>query len=283
MKFSLFDTGSIKVKPGDLFLGISETGCQSHYPIDENGLCTLSLRTLLIADGPRKIITDTGIGNTIHKDFLNLYGYRPGRSLAAQLADLSVGTEDVTDVILTHLHFDHCGGNVVKDSGKTLTGSSYTPAFPHAVYWVSRKHWEWACDHDHREPDTYFDHTFIPLKEKGNLHLMEKEETIIPGIDVVFCDGHTMGLMLPLIRTHRCTVAFAGDLIPTAAHVNPACQMSYDLDPVKNRKEKTNFLGKAVQEGWTIVLQHDHYHECFGVEATRDGYAIKELRSLESL
>jgi glyoxylase-like metal-dependent hydrolase (beta-lactamase superfamily II) len=283
MKFFLFDTGFIKVKPGDLFLGISETGCQSLYPVDENGLCTLSLRSLLIVDGTKKIIIDTGIGGTIDKDFLDLYQYRHGRALDVQLADLSVGTEDVTDIILTHLHFDHCGGSVVKESGKALTGSPYTTVFPNAVYWVSRRHWEWACDHNHREPDTYFDHTFIPIKEKGNLQLVEKEKTIIPGIDVVICDGHTVGLMLPLIHTHRPTVAFAGDLIPTAAHVNPSCQMSYDLDPVKNRHEKTNFLRKAVQEDWIIVLQHDHYYECCRVEVTGEGYAVKEICSAESL
>jgi glyoxylase-like metal-dependent hydrolase (beta-lactamase superfamily II) len=282
MKLLSVDTGTIEVRLTDLFLNLPSNRRQSPYPTGENGRCTLSVRSLIIMDGSKKIIIDTGVGDTIQEDFLELYQYRPIKNMMQLLAESSLGLEDITDVILTHLHFDHCGGSVHK-ANHASSGGPYTPVFSKATHWISRKQWEWAGDNRLREPDSYFDHTFLPLKKTGKLNLVEKEGEIMPNIFVHLFDGHTRGMMLPLIRKKDRVVAFAGDLIPTVTHVDPQNQMSYDLDPIRNRDEKMDFLSKAASQEWLIVMQHDHYHECCTVEMTREGYRVKEICSTASL
>jgi len=215
-----------------------------------------SIRSLLILAGNHKILIDTGVGTLISREILDHYDYRSKGDWKALLEPHDLSPSDITDVILTHLHFDHCGGSV-----RLLPGSSgpgeVALTFPNAIHWISRVQWQWAQNRVEREPDSFFEHTFLPVHESGKLRLVEKESEIIEGISVRFFHGHTRGLMIPVIHTGTETIVFAGDLIPTSVHLDPEIGMTYDRDSKLVREEKEGFLAEIKSHDWKLLFQHE--------------------------
>jgi len=262
------NTGTLKVHYKDMFRNLPLYCCDKPYPVDENDLCEIAVKSLLIISDTKKVLVDTGVGSTINQVILDSYHYTQEASLGDALLKHKLKPKDITDVILTHLHFDHCGGTVIKNTKLKL-------AFPDATYWIGKEHWDWAHQTDKREVDSYFDHTFEMILETGNLKLVgeefERAVEIIPGISVRFFHGHTRGLMLPFIKNGDETVVFAGDLIPTPAHIPLSNIMSYDIDPDLTRKEKQDFLIEARENGWFLWYQHDLTHLSPLEAGTRNG------------
>jgi glyoxylase-like metal-dependent hydrolase (beta-lactamase superfamily II) len=181
-------------------------------------------------------------------------------------------TEDITDVFLTHLHADHCGGGVRKKGG----GNGYELTFPRATYHVSRTQWEWAAKNNLREADTYIEENIIPIIDSGHLNLVDEEGELFPGFSVRFCFGHTPGLMIPVIKYKDKTLAYTGDLIPTVAHIPVIWNMSYDIESLKTIEEKGKLLNEALDRGYILVFQHDKHIECCTLEMTPKGIRAKE-------
>jgi len=180
--------------------------------------------------------------------------------------------EDITDVFLTHLHADHCGGAVIRKPGS----NAFIPSFPDAAYHVSRTQWEWALKNNLREADTYPEENIIPLGDSGRLNLVDDEGELFPGFSVMICNGHTPGLMIPMINYHGRTIVYTGDLIPTAAHIPLIWNMSYDIESLKTIDEKERLLRDAVANNYILVFQHDEHVECCTVEMTGKGIRAKD-------
>ena len=234
----------------DMFQNLPLYCSDKPYPVDKNDLCEIAVQSLLIISADNKILIDTGIGNTIDQTILDSYHYRQIASLDELLSNYDLIPEDITDIILTHLHFDHCGGSVVKNH-------ILKPAFPNATHWVGKEHWDWAQHKERREENSYSDLVLENLFETGNLKFVGNEGEIMPGISVRFYHGHTRGLMIPFIENRGETIVFAGDLIPTSAHIPLSNIMTYDIDPDLTRREKQNFLIEASAKNYTLYFQHD--------------------------
>jgi len=253
----VLDCGTFKLDGGAMFGVVPKTIWNKTNPADELNRITLGLRPALIIGGGRKILVDGGIGDKFDEKWSAIYGVdNKGKSLREELSKLGFTPDDISDIIVTHLHFDHCGGSV-----RLLPGSSSPKeaalTFPRATHWVSRVQWDWAQNTVDREPDSFFEHTFLPMKESGKLRLVDKESEIIAGITVRIFHGHTRGLMIPIISSGNETIVFAGDLIPTSVHLDPDIGMSYDLDPELVREEKKGFLAEIKSHDWKLLFQHE--------------------------
>jgi glyoxylase-like metal-dependent hydrolase (beta-lactamase superfamily II) len=278
MKFFTFETGTLKIKSGDMFINIPSHQRHKLYHVDENGLCTLSIRTFLIQQDERIILIDTGVGDTIPADLLEQYKYTPSGSMLSHLTEVGFKERDITDVILTHLHFDHCGGSIKKkDSGK-FSEDDYEPVFSKASFWISKIQWDWAQNNKMREHDSFIDHIFQPMAHSGRLHLVECKDMceLFPDVSVRMFNGHTKGLMIPFVRHNEGIIVFVGDLIPTSAHVPLSNSMTYDIDPDKSYREKLRFLHDAEKEKYILFFQHDLYHDCAKVVLTKNGFSTTE-------
>ncbi|MBP6978166.1 MAG: MBL fold metallo-hydrolase, partial [Lentimicrobiaceae bacterium] len=258
MKCVSINTGFLNIPLADMFVTSPEVTSGRRLPKTDPVAC--SIRTLLITAGKRKILIDTGVGTLIGREILDYYDYRSEGDWEFLLKLYDLSPSDITDVILTHLHFDHCGGAV------QLPPDSPDPerivlTFPAATHWVSRAQWDWAQQIEQREPDSFFEHTFLPIQKAGRLQLVENDTEILPGIQVRIFSGHTRGLMVPIISTENETIAFAGDLIPTPAHLDSNIGMSYDRDPELVREEKKGFLAEIKSHDWKLLFQHDPVSE----------------------
>ncbi len=254
MKCVSINTGFLNIPLADMFVTSPDVTPGTWLP--ETDPVTCPIRSLLIRAGARNILIDTGVGTLIGREILDSYDYRSEGDWKFLLEPYDLSPSDITDVILTHLHFDHCGGSV-----RLLPGSSSPKeaalTFPRATHWVSRVQWDWAQNTVDREPDSFFEHTFLPMKESGKLRLVDKESEIIAGITVRIFHGHTRGLMIPIISSGNETIVFAGDLIPTSVHLDPDIGMSYDLDPELVREEKKGFLAEIKSHDWKLLFQHE--------------------------
>lgn len=258
MKLYPINTGLLRIPVSEMFLGKPEYSPFAQYPIDNNGCCPCSIQSLLVVAGSHVILIDTGVGDLVDTSVLRHYDYVSAGSWGELLAPVRFSPEMITDVILTHLHFDHCGGCLKKTDDKG-NDTTLQPVFSRAICWLSREQWHWAQNIQEHEPDSFYEHTFLPLSYVYPLKLVEKESEILPGIHVRFFQGHTRGLMIPVIESEGETVVFASDLIPTTAHLPVDCVMAYDRDPCLSRLEKRQLLTEAKAKGWTLFLQHDNY------------------------
>ncbi len=256
MKLISINTGFICIPMEDMFTNLKRILPDIDDSLNDKNHVVCSIRSLLLQKSSRIILIDTGVGTLIDREVLTHYEYRSEGDWDAMLRLHDLTPADITDVILTHLHFDHCGG-AVRSLPDSASLSKATLTFPNAIHWISRAQWEWAQNVSEREPDSFFEHTFLPIQQQGRLKLVEKESEIIPGIKVRLFNGHTRGLMVPIISSGNETMVFAGDLIPTSAHLNPDIGMSYDLDPDLIRREKEGFLAEIKNKGWIIVFQHE--------------------------
>ena len=242
------------------------------YPADENNLIVLSLRSLVVETAGHIILIDTGWGDKQDEKFFRHVYLHDGEGLTEGLKQRGYSHEDITDVVLTHLHADHCGGGVKRVS----RGKAYELTFPNATYHVSRTQWDWAVKNNLREADSFLYENILPILDSGHLSLINEDGELFPGFSVRICFGHTPGLMIPIIIYNDRTIVYAGDLIPTVAHLPVIWNMSYDIESLKTIEEKEKLLREALDRNYIIVFQHDQHYECCTLEMTPKGIRAKE-------
>lgn len=248
------------------------------YASDENNLIVLSLRSLIVDMGKHVILVDTGWGDKQDEKFFRHVYLHGGEGLIGGLENRGYQPEDITDVFLTHLHADHCGGGVKKGA----YGESEL-TFPNATYHVSRTQWEWAVKNNIREADSYLEENILPMEKSGHLNLIDYEGELLPGFAVKMCYGHTPGLMIPIIRYNDRTLVYTGDLIPTIAHIPLIWNMSYDIESLKTIGEKETLLKNALEENQVLVFQHDKDFECCTLQMTPKGIRANEKTEFDAL
>ena len=276
MKIHTIETGFFKLDGGAMFGVVPKSLWQKTNPADENNMCTWALRCMLLEDGDRLILIDTGIGNKQSEKFFSHYYLHGQASLVSSLKEKGFHPDDITDVILTHLHFDHCGGAVAWDSSK----DRYEPVFKNAVYWSNALHWEWATQPNPREKASFLSENIAPIKECGQLSFIERQGSwargAFPDVDVLFVDGHTESMMIPHVRYRGKTIVFMADLLPSVGHIPLPYVMGYDTRPLLTMDEKAAFLNLAVEEEYILFLEHDAVNECCTLVQTDKGIRLGE-------
>lgn len=278
MQLYSIETGNLKLDGGAMFGVVPKVMWSKKYPADENNLCNWSMRCLLIVDGDRKILIDNGIGDKQDEKFLRHYYLNGDFSLESSLAKYGFTTDDITDMVLTHLHFDHCVGSIkYNDEGKLV------PAFKNATYWTTKAQFEWATNPNRREKASYLKENILPIQESGQLKLIEEEGEFIPNIYAKIFNGHTDGQLIPHIKYKGKTIAFMADLLPAAAHVPIAWVIAYDTKPLISLKDKERFYKEALKENVILFFEHDIYNECCSIEMTEKGVKVKETFKLSEI
>lgn len=264
---------------GAMFSVVPKVMWSRKYPCDENNYCNCAMRSMLVVDGDRKILIDNGTGDKQDETFFAHQQLNGDASLVSSIKNAGFSVDDITDVVFTHLHFDHCGGAVKWNNTKT----GYELVFPNAIHWVSKRHWENYKNPNIRESDAFFDENIMPIEEAGKLCFVEKEGELFPNLEVRFFDGHTPGLMIPILKKGNQTIVFAGDFIPTVANVPVKWLASYDLNPTASLSEKESFLQEAVKNHYFLFFQHDILNECCSLIQTNKGVRVDECFSLSSI
>lgn len=278
MKLYAIETGNFKLDGGAMFGVVPKSLWNDVYPADENNLCNWAMRCLLVVEGDRKILIDNGIGDKQDEKFLKHYYLNGDDSLEKSLAAAGYSTDDITDMVLTHLHFDHCGGSIKK------TGEEqFETTFKNATYWISKAQWELTVNPNRREKASFLKENILPIKESGQLQLVEEDGDLSNNFYVKLFNGHTDGQIIPYIKYNDKTIVFMADLLPSAAHVPVSYIMAYDTRPLVTLKEKEKFLKEAIENGYILFLEHDIYHECCTIQDTEKGPRVKETFSLETL
>jgi len=242
----------------------------------KNNMCNWALRCLLVQEGNRLVLIDNGNGDKQDEKFFSHYYLNGDDTLSKSLHSAGFTEDDITDVFLTHLHFDHCGGSVKWNKDRT----GYELTFKNATYWSNEKHWEWAVHPNAREKASFLKENILPIQESGNLNSSKKEKKLFDGFDLVFVNGHTEAMMLPILNYNGQTVAFCADLIPSAAHVPLPYIMGYDMRPLVTLEEKTKFLKEAAAKNYILFFEHDPATECCSIEMTEKGVRVKERMKL---
>jgi len=274
MKLIPISAGNFHCDGCALFSVIPKKLWSKVYPADENNFTKLALRCLLVVSGEKKILIEAGIGNHFPEKHLQNNGVENENSLEESLQKNGYSADEITDVLFTHLHWDHCTGPVKSNNGKL------EPAFPNANYWCSKTQWEHSKISNVREKAAYHNEVLDFLFKTGKLNLVENEGELFPNIEVRFYDGHTPGQMIPFIHSENKTVVYMADLIPTVANIPLLWLASYDLYPVNALEEKENFLVEASKNGYILFFEHDFYTECATVVKTERGFAAKDKFSL---
>ena len=267
MKLHTVDTGFFKLDGGAMFGVVPKSLWQRTNPADADNLCTWAMRCLLIEDGNRLILVDNGIGNKQDNNFLKHYHLHGDATLEKSLATLGFSKQDITDVFLTHLHFDHCGGSVAWNSDR----SGYEMNFQNATYWSNERHWQWATVPNRREQASFLKENILPIRESGQLKFIENTGKWLPNIDIFFANGHTDAQMIPLIRYKEKTIAFMADLLPSVGHFPLPYVMGYDTRPLLTMEEKERFLNTAAANDYVLFFEHDPINECCTVITTDKG------------
>ncbi|WP_269686133.1 MBL fold metallo-hydrolase [Flavobacterium lacustre] len=284
MKLYPIETGNFKLDGGAMFGVVPKTIWNRTNPADENNLIDIAARCLLIEDGNRLILIDTGMGNKQSEKFFGYYSLWGTHSMDKSLAKYGFHRDDVTDVFMTHLHFDHCGGSVQWNQDKT----GYEPAFKNAKFWSNDKHWEWATKPNVREKASFLSENILPMQESGQLHFITRPEGDYLtqselGFGIFFADGHTEKQMLPHIQYQDKTIVFCADLLATAGHIPIPYVMGYDTRPLLTMDEKTKFMTAAAENNYYLFLEHDAHNEIITVEKTEKGVRLKDRFSAEEL
>ena len=279
MKLYPINTGYFKLDGGAMFGVVPKSIWESLNPPDAKNMCTWAMRSLLIEDGERLMIVDCGIGNKQSDKFFGYYYLHGDDSLDKSLAKHGFHRDDITDVFLTHLHFDHCGGAIERRRDEMLV-----PAFRNAKFWSNEKHWNWATKPNPREKASFLSENILPIEESGQLNFIHRTEDfstdVFPEIDVFFADGHTESQMIPHINYKGKTIAFMADLLPSTAHIPLPYVMAYDTRPLLTMSEKYKFLNLAADKELILYLEHDPVNECCTVEHTDRGVKLKNSGSL---
>ena len=279
MKLFPVNITNFKIDGGAMFGVVPKTLWEKLCPADENNLCNWALRSLLIDTGNRVALIDNGFGDKQSDKFMSRFFLNENRGLEKALGEHGYKCSDITDMLITHLHYDHCGGGVKYNSGRT----GYELTFPNARYIVGREQWESAMNPNMREKDSFLPENLIPMKDSGQLHLLETGSEIFPGLSVRIYNGHTRGQLVPFIDTGNSTIVFTADLLPSVAHIPLPYVMSYDVEPLVTLKEKEAFLTEAEENNYTLFFQHDLNNECCKLQKTSKGIRAGELFLLSDI
>lgn len=278
MQLFTIDTGFFKLDGGAMFGVVPKSIWNKLNPADENNMCTWAMRCLLIQDGNRLILVDNGIGNKQDEKFLGHYYLHGNDTLEKSLAKHGFNTDDITDVFLTHLHFDHCGGSIKRDGDKLV------PAFKNATFWTNEQHWKTATTPNDREKASFLKDNILPIQESGQLKFVGDHQIDFSAnfkIKQVF--GHTEAMMLPMINYKGKTIVYMADLLPSIGHIPVPYVMAYDMFPLTTLHEKKSFLNEAVQNDYILFFEHDPKNECCSLQMTEKGVRAKDTFELKEL
>ena len=279
MKVYPIETGNLMLDGGAMFGVVPKSLWSKAYPGEQDNLCNWAMRCLLIEDQDRLVLIDNGIGDKQDWNFLKHYHLNGDATLEGSLAGHGFTKEQVTDVILTHLHFDHCGGSVVWNRDRT----GYELGFPNATYWTSSLQYQWAIQPNRRESASYLKENILPLEESGRLRLIEEQGEFLPGITATLYHGHTEGQVIPHIRIEGRTLVFMADLLPSTAHIPMPWIMAYDTRPLETLKDKERFYKEALEGEYVLFLEHDIHYECCTLQMTEKGVRLGAAFSLGEL
>ena len=300
MKLYSINTGYFKLDGGAMFGVVPKSIWNKLNPADENNMCSWALRCLLIEDEGKLILIDTGMGNKQDAKFFGHYYLHGVDTLEKSLAQHGFSTDDITDVFLTHLHFDHCGGAIVREGEKLI------PAFKNATYWSNKNHWEWATQPNDREKASFLKDNILPIEQSGQLKMVDSIKpdgsvkltddrkqglstvnyqlsSITPNLSFYTVNGHTNAMMLPKINYMGKTIVFMADLLPSVAHIPLPYVMGYDMFPLTTLNEKKVFLTEALAKDYILFFEHDPVNECCNLQMTEKGIRVKDVFKLSEI
>jgi len=289
MQVYSIETGKFKLDGGAMFGVVPKSIWNKLNPADDNNMCSWALRCLLIQEGNRLILIDNGLGNKQDAKFFGHYYLHGDDTLEKSLVKYGFSKDNITDVILTHLHFDHCGGSIER------VGDKFVPAFKNAIYWSNERHWEWATKPNEREKASFLKENILPIQESGQLQFIQTpttglNETGLLGetrfsdsISLRFVNGHTDMMMLPQFLYKGRTIVYMADLLPSIAHIPLPYVMGYDMFPLTTLNEKKSFLKEALDNSYTLFFEHDAVNECCTLQQTEKGIRQNEIFTLQQL
>lgn len=282
MKIHSLNTGNFKLDGGAMFGVVPKTLWSKTNPADSNNMCDWAMRSMLIEDGNRLMLIDTGIGDKQSERFFSHYYLSGNDSLLGNIKKLGFSPDDITDVFLTHLHFDHCGG-AIQRKGE----NGFEPVFKNASYWSTENHWKWATEPNPREKASFLSENILPIQESGQLKFIPQngkfEKDVFPNMDILFVDGHTESMMIPHIKYQGRTLVFMADLLPSVGHIPLPYVMGYDTRPLLTLTEKEAFLKKACDEEYILFFEHDATNECCTLKETEKGIRLNETFAFNNL
>ena len=270
MKIHPLNTGNFKLDGGAMFGVVPKSLWQRTNPADSNNMCEWSMRCMLIEDGNKLTLIDNGMGTKQDDKFFSHYYLSGNDTLEGNLNKLGFSTDDVTDMFLTHLHFDHCGGGIKWNKDRT----KFEATFKNATYWSNSRHWKWATEPNPREKASFLKENIIPMLELNQLKFVDKQD--FNDFDVLMVDGHTDAQMLPHVKYKGRTIVFVADLIPSVGHIPLPYVMGYDTRPLITMDEKAKFLNEAADKEYVLFFEHDSVNECCTVQHTEKGVRLKE-------
>jgi len=282
MKLYTINTGYFKLDGGAMFGVVPKSIWNKINPADENNMCSWALRCLLIEDGSKLILVDNGMGDKQDAKFFSHYYLHGDDMLDKSLAKYGFHRDDVTDVFLTHLHFDHCGGSIIRDGDKLV------PAFKNATYWSNEAHWETATNPNEREKASFLKENILPIRESGRLRFVQtakgsSQTKFSENISIRIVNGHTEAMMLPQINHNERTIVFMADLLPSQGHIPVPYIMAYDMQPLVTLNEKKTFLNEALQNDYILFFEHDPQYECCMLHQTERGIRPKNFFKLDEV
>jgi len=286
VKLYSINAGYFKLDGGAMFGVVPKSMWNKLNPADDNNMCSWALRCLLIQDEGKLILIDNGMGDKQDAKFFGHYYLHGDDTLDKSLAQHGFTKDAITDVFLTHLHFDHCGGSIIKDGDKLV------PAFKNATYWSNEQHWEWATKPNDRERASFLKENIVPIKESGQLQFITVTENdigettatpISKNFSVKTANGHTRAMMLPVIKYKDKTMVYMADLLPSVAHIPLPYVMGYDMFPLTTLNEKKIFLIEALENNYNLFFEHDPVNECCNLQMTEKGIRVKDVFKLNQI
>ncbi|MEN5433806.1 MBL fold metallo-hydrolase [Sphingobacterium faecium] len=278
MQLYTIETQNFKLDGGAMFGVVPKSIWHKTNPADANNMCTWTNRLLLIEDGAKLILIDTGLGDKQSEKFFGHYYIHGDNSIDKSLAKYGFNREDITDVILTHLHFDHCGGAIVRE------GEKLRPSFTKANYWSNAEHWNWATNPNPREKASFLEENIKPIQESGQLKFVEKEKNPFgPDIQIRYAHGHTESMMLPQIKYKDKTILYMADLLPSVGHIPLPYVMGYDVRPLTTMEERKNYWEEIVDQEYILFLEHDALNACCTLQHTEKGIRLKDSFQLSDI
>ena len=279
MQLYTINTGYFKLDGGAMFGVVPKVLWSRANPPDENNLCPWAMRSLLIQDENKLILIDNGIGDKQDDRFLKHYYLHGDVNLKSSLKKHGFSPDDITDVFLTHLHFDHCGGSVKWNKERT----GFEMMFKNARYWSNKDHWDWAINPNKREKASFLLENILPIQESGHLYFVDDQNSLFKNFSILYVDGHTESQMIPHINYKGKTIVFAADLLPSTGHIPLPYVMGYDTKPLVTLNEKEKFLNDAVNKEYIIFLQHDNYNECCTLKHSEKGVRLDKAFKLTEI
>jgi glyoxylase-like metal-dependent hydrolase (beta-lactamase superfamily II) len=277
MKIYPIPTGNFKLDGGAMFGVVPKSLWQRTNPADSNNMCSWTMRCMLIEKGDRLMLIDNGMGDKQSEKFFSYYYLHGDDSLENSLRINGFHPDDITDVFLTHLHFDHCGGGIQWNKDRT----KYEPTFKNATYWSNRKHWEWATNPNDREKASFLTENILPMQEFGQLKFVEEED--FDWFDIFYANGHTDAQMIPILNYQDKKLAFVADLLPSAGHIPLPYVMGYDTRPLLTLEDRKKFYARAIEEDFYLFMEHDADNEILTLQDTEKGARLKASLSFEEV